>query len=72
MKSANRYKENTMKNINRYAAFSLRGVLATTIVMFGIIRSSCFLRPFQQRSAARKDSNDRHSPVMEREERLWH
>src|SRR5215831_208987 len=43
MKSANRYKENTMKNFNRYATFSLRAVLAATIVMFGIIRSNDYV-----------------------------
>src|SRR5262245_29173165 len=43
MKSTNRYKENTMKNFNRYAAISLRAVLAATIVMFGIIRSSDYV-----------------------------
>jgi photosystem II stability/assembly factor-like uncharacterized protein len=43
MKSANRYKESTMENFNRYAAFSLRAVLAATIVMFGIIRSNDYV-----------------------------
>jgi hypothetical protein len=43
MKSTNRYKENTMKNFNRYAAFSLRAVLAAAVMMFGIIRSNDYV-----------------------------
>jgi predicted membrane-bound mannosyltransferase len=43
MKSINHYKKDTMKNFNRYAAFSLRAVLAATVVMFGIIRSNHYV-----------------------------
>jgi len=43
MKSTDRYKENTMKNFNRYAAFSLRAVLAAAVMMFGIIRSNDYV-----------------------------
>src|SRR5215510_12760213 len=43
MKSTNLYKDDTMKKFNRYAAFSLRAVLAATVVMFGIIRSNDYV-----------------------------
>src|SRR5215510_13117564 len=43
MKSTNRYKDDTMKKFNRYAAFSLRAVLAATIAMFGLIRSNDYV-----------------------------
>jgi len=33
-------KEDTMKNFNRYAAFSLRAVLVTTVVMSGCFRTN--------------------------------
>src|SRR5262245_48366772 len=43
MKGINSYKEDTMKGINRYAAISLRGFLAATVVMFGVIRSNDYV-----------------------------
>ena len=37
-------KEDTMKSLNPLAAFPLRAVLAVAVVMFGVVRTSDFMR----------------------------
>jgi hypothetical protein len=59
MKSANRYKEDTMKSFNRYAAFSLRAILAAAVVMSGMIRPPS---PPNNRRQARYSSGKRQAP----------